>query len=429
MLEAIFEKVENMLGKKIPDSVKKPVTQMKEKASQVVKDLSVRSDINSLFSTLEDFHRVDPVLKRLVVIGCTGSGKSTLLNVMGGWQYTQREENDWAWKWEGLQDDPNATPIFEAVSSAEAVTKKSSFANVHWFGDKTKPFVVVDTPGHDDPEGADIEDEKSRERLGELAADLHNKLKALGRVDAILVIHNDVHSNRLNPATYTILKMIDEKFAKVDVNVWSRVIIAYSKCNEQSTDWRSQLTKKRDDLRAAIHDKIPRSKDIHIPVINLGGGVVAGKDKKEPTTPSDFQVLHDFLTDNKATPLNTEKLQPFEGAEVKWQKVLDDKDRAEAQAKAAIIYMAVSFKIAVLLAMLFSRSFVLPGFLSVLLLNLEVFGILDELLIIGIFVKWIGPQNTFYSLCTLHEIWVKPQVDKLVASFKDAQGTAKDKKE
>ena len=32
----------------------------------------------------------------------------------------------------------------------------------------------------------------------------------------IVVIHNDVTSNRLNPATQTVLKMIGEKFEKAD---------------------------------------------------------------------------------------------------------------------------------------------------------------------------------------------------------------------
>ena len=50
--------------------------------------------------------------------------------------------------------------------------------------------------------------QESRDKLGELAADLHNKLKAMERVDAIIVIHNDPISNRLNPATFTILQVL-----------------------------------------------------------------------------------------------------------------------------------------------------------------------------------------------------------------------------
>ena len=53
------------------------------------------------------------------------------------------------------------------------------------------------------------------------------------------MIHNDVHSNRLNPATYTILKMIGEKFAATGDghSVWHHVIVGYSKCNAHDRSW------------------------------------------------------------------------------------------------------------------------------------------------------------------------------------------------
>merc|ERR1719311_963805 len=70
----------------------------------------------------------------------------------------------------------------------------------------------MDTPGHDDTAGRDLDDEEGRDVLRAQAADLHNKLKALGHIHTILVIHDQVASNRLNPATFTILKMLDEKF-------------------------------------------------------------------------------------------------------------------------------------------------------------------------------------------------------------------------
>ena len=54
---------------------------------------------------------------------------------------------------------------------------------------------------------AAVDSQAARDARGEIAADLHNKLKALGHVHAILVLHNDVVSNRLNPATYQILKV------------------------------------------------------------------------------------------------------------------------------------------------------------------------------------------------------------------------------
>ena len=45
-------------------------------------------------------------------------------------------------------------------------------------------MILVDTPGHDDTAAADIDTVAAREKLGELAADLHSKIKALGKVHA-----------------------------------------------------------------------------------------------------------------------------------------------------------------------------------------------------------------------------------------------------
>ena len=173
----------------------------------------LRLQQDTLFSTLEDFERVDPDAKRIVVIGVTGAGKSTVLNCMGGWGFVQKPP-DYEFEW---QEKDGVSPLFEARADCDSCTKKTSFANLSFLGDAERPVVAVDTPGHDDPAGAEIENKEAREKLGEMAADLHNKMKALGHIHAILVLHNDVHSNRLNPATYTVLKMIGEKFAKAEV--------------------------------------------------------------------------------------------------------------------------------------------------------------------------------------------------------------------
>ena len=50
--------------------------------------------------------------------------------------------------------------------------------------------------------------------------------------------------------------------------------------------------------------------------------------------------------------LDTSQLLPFEGADVKWQKMVKAKDQAEAQAKAAIIYVAVMIKLGFVIATL-----------------------------------------------------------------------------
>jgi len=431
---------------------------------------SLRTAPEALFTTLEDFGRADPALKRLLVIGCTGAGKSTLLNLMGGWRFVQRPpEYEFAWltkkghEDEGEMseaatsdeaDDEGKPPLFESDTGTESVTKRTAFANLFWFGDPKRKFIAVDTPGHDDPSGADIASAEARDVLGELAADLHNKLRALGSVNAILVLHNDVVSNRLNPATYTVLKMIEEKFAKTGGSVWKHVIVGYSKCNSHDLSWRSGIKAKCASMQAALREKIDGC-NVDVPVVPLGGASI---DPPPPssTAPAEndgFQALWNFV--NESPPLDCSNLQPFEGADVKWQKMINDKDEAEARAKAALIYAAVLFKLGMLLLFLFTRAFMLPRFVAGLIatcmlaffvhaatsaaasekvprgplfgtalamLMVNLYTVFDEVLIIALFVTYVGPQDLKNSLRHFHNTWVEPrfQVNQHLEAFQAA---------
>jgi len=454
---------------------------------------------DTLFSTLEDFGRADPSLKRLLVIGCTGAGKSTLLNLMAGWTYVgDVDASDFDFTWvarpeaeesapasaeapepppaaadDDLADacdvpaaagaEPTASaspsePLFKTAAGGDSVTKRSAFANLCWFGDSSKVFTAIDTPGHDDPNGADIDSPEAREAIGEMAADLHNKLRALGHINAILVIHNDVHSNRLNPATYTILKMIGEKFAAAGDghSVWRHVIVAYSKCNAHDFSWQAAIGKKKKDLQAAIRAKVP-SCDMDLPVITLGGakiknsGVSASSLDKEK---EGFDALWSFL--QSAGHLDCTKLRPFEGADVKWEKMVKAKDRAEAQARASLVYAAVLAKVAGFLVFLFWRAYMLPRFLAFMLasamaayavhalvkasaagdeiprtplfgavlavLMVNVHTIADELLILLLFVKFVGLDTVSYSLKHFYSVWIEPQAGPYVQLAIDKAG-------
>ena len=368
-----------------------------------------RNKFDHLYSTLEDFERTDPDRRRLVVIGCTGAGKSTLLNVLSGWRFVQSKDNDFLFKWQDKpapegSDEPPAPPLFESLAGSESVTKITSFANVHMCGDPERELIVVDTPGHDDSAGCNLEDQEGRDTLAKLAADLHNKLKALGHVHAILVLHNDVVSNRLNPATYQILKMVDEKFSKAGTSVWGHVVVGYSKCNAHESTWRAGLEAKHKALREAIKAKVPNC-DVDLPILVLGGGEI------EPAPPSQdessgVEQLWQFLAN--APELDTSRLMPFEGVDVKIQKLIEERDQAAAQAKAAIIYIAVVLKLVCVLALLFWRHMMLPAWLSMLLLNLP--GLYDELAIVAGVVYWIGPQDVLFSAKHFHRQWVQPLV-------------------
>jgi hypothetical protein len=152
------------------------------KAASAIRDMGENAcqqkQRDTLFSTLEDFGRADPTLKRLLVIGCTGAGKSTLLNLMAGWTYVgdvDASEFDFMWvarpeaeegataSAEAVEQPPSAAadddladagevppaagaaptaappepasppePLFKTAAGGDSVTKRSAFANLCW---------------------------------------------------------------------------------------------------------------------------------------------------------------------------------------------------------------------------------------------------------------------------------------------------------
>jgi len=306
---------------------------------------------------------------------------------------------------------------FVTGDTADSTTKKTAFANINFRGDVERKLIVVDTPGHDDTEGTDLDvDALARDRLGELAADLHNKLKALGHVHAILILHNDVVGNKLNPATYEILKMVHEKFAKAGHSVWDHVIIGYSKCNAHETTWRAKFDIKSKQLREAIKKAINKNKPVEsagvindFPVVPLGAGEL------EPSGPSKdehikmLERLWELLEERKDTPLSTTELQPFDGADKKWENLIKDKEAAEQKAKAALIYVIICTKLASLAGVLLVRNHILPGWLSFLFLNLS-YGIWDEMALVGLVVWLLGPKDVLSSLCVFGEHHIAPRL-------------------
>ena len=123
--------------------------------------------------------------------------------------------------------------------------------------------------------------------------------------------------------------MVSEKFAKAETSVWKNVVVAYSKCNAHETSWRSELASKKAKMQATIREKLA-SCDIDVPVLALGGGTIDPKPPSAEMT-DDFEELWEFVC--AAQPLDTTRIQPFEGADVKWQKIIDAKESAEAQAR------------------------------------------------------------------------------------------------
>lgn len=353
---------------------------------------STRSSINEVFVTMEDFRR-SPDYKKIVVVGCTGSGKSTLLNVLSGNKFIQNKTtNKWDWKEE---------PIFEANHSCNAVTQSMAYANIKWMGDG-ETVTVVDTIGHDDTSGNDIDVRENRDKLREQAADFHNKLKAMGSINCILLLHDHVSSNRLNPATYSLLRMIDEKFGP---DIWNNVIVAYSQCNGYSeSSWNSEIFNKKREFQSELKKQITGC-NVDVPMICLGGGIRETFEDLENFHTGDYRTLLNFVKESDS--FSTQDLQPFSGAQwSQYEKLVTSRDEAISKADAALNYVPVCIKLLGLITLLFWRSVVLPTWLSMCMLNIP-FTMIDEFLIMCLAVVIIGPTKCKYCGFMFYEQWIK----------------------
>jgi len=147
------------------------------------------------------------------------------------------------------------------------------------------------------------------------------------------------------------------------------------------------------------------------------GGPLGGGEPAPPPPSQDeadgLERLWQFV--ESAAPLDTSNLQPFEGADVKWQKMIDAKDEAEAIAKAAIIYTIVLAKLIAISLALFWRHMMLPTWLSLLLLNIP--GLYDEVAIVALVVWWIGPHDVAYSCKHAYKQWVLPKVQPYIELY------------
>jgi len=396
-----------------------------ERVRQSYRSDYLRAEPYTLYSTLEDFMRADPSLKRVVALGLTGCGKSTLLNVTAGWEFVQ-SSLDHCCRFRPRQ---GREPLFKPSEvSRRSETKKLAFARVDWFGQSDKPLYVIDTPGPDDSEVRDLARRETRELLRRRATDIHNKLKALGHVDLILILHSDPIGMRLTQPMYELLRLVDEKFRAGGRPVWDHVAVAFTRCNEVDSTWRRDLAKKRMEMQQGIRDET--SCTVDVPVFFLGGlqperhparpraGPSEGRSRSRSRSPlrgrdpganssvtiSEFDKLWQLIS--QATPLDTSDLQPFHGADVQWERMLRRQDELEAEAKAARIYLGVVARLAVLLAFLYWRASMVPDVVGRLLLNLM--GPFDEVCIILFLVFWIGPSDVFFSLRHAYRTWLQP---------------------
>ena len=332
---------------------------------EMTRKLPQKSEINQQYTTNEDFGRMNDSLKKLLVLGCTGSGKSTLLNKLTGFKLEWDENNS------KLVWDRN--PIFESNHSVDSVTKNVSYANINPFIESYKTMIVVDTPGHDDSDASDINIKKSRVILEEHAGDLYSKLRNMGYLNTILVLHNDIQSNRLNPSSYTLLQKIDQMFENGEGNIWDHVVIAYSKCDEKSISWKNDLENKIIELQKQIKQKFPNCQST-IPVYTFSG-------IESDLIAKDFDKLLRFV--NQSADIPTTNITKFEGMDTKLEKLVKENHFIQRISDARLNFSQQTI-FSIFIIFCFCIRNILFSFLN---FN----GIYDELLLVSICIYICGP--------------------------------------
>lgn len=317
------------------------------------------------FTTNEDFSRQCPELQRLVVIGCTGAGKSTLCNKLAGFRYEWDEELS-QFVWTSGQEKL----LFACSQGANSVTDHTTYANLPYLGRMDRPFVCIDTPGHNDT-GTD-------DTLLRQATDLHTKLRRMGHVNAILVLHNDVWSGRFSPTTQELMAKVQEMFKASGRNVWEHVIIGFSRCDEADRGWRGSIEEKSRDLQAALRTRFDDC-NVDVPVVPLSGADEPGAG---PSQAASFERLWEFLEGRPKLP--TVELREFEGMSLQLKRAVKERDNAQRLASARKTFLEAGIHV----------------FLGSLALNyrpslINATGPWDELLLAGGFIYVMGPVKMY----------------------------------
>jgi len=316
-------------------------------------------------TTNEDFSRMLPDSKRLLIVGCAGAGKSTLCNKLAGHRY-EWDEGSQKFIWDCGEENL----LFRCKAGAKSVTQHTTYANLAYMGAEERPFVCVDTPGHDDT-GTD-------DHLLRQAADLHQKLQRMGYVNGILVLHNDVVSGRFSPATRELMTKIQHMFRSSKRNVWDHVIVAFSHCDESDRGWRSNITTATHELQMELRRQFPACQ-VDVPVVALCGTDEPGA---APWQSANFERLWAFL--DRAPCLCTVDLEEFEGMSLQLKRVVKERDDLQRLVAARKNYQEIAQYVLVLMLALSLR----PSFM-----NAD--GAWDELLVFAAFVYIQGITRVF----------------------------------
>lgn len=372
-----------------------------------------RATVNQLYTTSEDFSRAnsDDKVKRILVIGGSGVGKSTLLNILAGFRLVLLADNSAIWKNKQGDEIAEDKLLFYATTACLGVTQKAALAHLNWMGNSERHFIAVDTVGVNDAATHDISDAKMQDLAKERAYDLHDKLTNLGHIDALLVLNSDSLSGKFGNGVIEVLKMLDSKFPTAAF--WNNVMVAITQCNTFDRSWKARTQTVCENTQKTIKQMFPRSKDVQVPVIHLGGQVT---EDDADAQDGRFEELWKFIQSRER--LDTSSLLEFDDSFAKFRRATDERNKAEALAKAARIYPRVVSQLVIVLLLLFARAWFVPEIVMWFTLNSEWLGLtstwLDEIIFFVTCIYYIGPQDVENSLHLFYEDWLQAHIEPLL---------------
>jgi ribosome biogenesis GTPase A len=196
--------------------------------------------LNHKYDSEEHFKKIRfcPYLIKLMILGEVGLGKSSLANKMAGTHYIRSTKDQIPIF--GNMYPTKKLEIFESGSSANSITKKTSFVLTHYLGLESQRIVMlIDTPGFFDPEQAYDEEEQQDEGKKEnqsFCKEMTVKLKMLKNINGFLILLAKDHGGRMTLNIKQTIVAINKMFTETEgeriENISLHVALAYTKCDE-----------------------------------------------------------------------------------------------------------------------------------------------------------------------------------------------------
>lgn len=187
-----------------------------------------------------------------------GIGKSSLCSKLSGIKLMFDDEdessNSGIKYGEAIRvDNNNRKDLFQASNTKISVTKKTSFALTHLFGNEDRRQVMIlDSPGFFDPE--ESASDKIRKDMGldnekRKVEDLHEKLQALGSIDCICLFIK-LEGGRIPQNLVDALKALEKMFEKSKGGHYFNLALIVSKCDEsQFRYYKKQMKNKEKEYQ------------------------------------------------------------------------------------------------------------------------------------------------------------------------------------